>query len=119
MELMIKAVFFDFDGVLALEPNGGNAISQALADKTGIAYDKLRPVYGKYASQLVLEHKRYETIIKLLNDELKTQLTLDDLTEATHTSTHNRAMLDLAEELRAAGYITGIITDNNVDRIDA
>lgn len=59
---MIKAIFFDFDGVLALESTGADAISQALAKQTGISYDELRPVYGKYAEQLVRSHKHYGTI---------------------------------------------------------
>lgn len=117
--MMIKAVFFDFDGVLALEPNGGDAIGKALATQTGIPYEKLRPIYGKYASQLVLEHRRYETILKPLNDELKTRLTIGDIIAATRTARPNLEMLDLARQLRAAGCITGIITDNNIDRVGA
>lgn len=115
---MIKAVFFDFDGVLALESTGADAISKALAKQTGIPYDELRPVYGKYGGRLVRQHKRYETIIKPLNHELKTHLTVKDIIEAVKTSTRNRDMLSLAQDLRAAGYMTGIITDNNIDRID-
>src|SRR5665811_1752426 len=112
---MIKAVFFDFDGVLALEPTGADAISRALAKQTGMTYEKLRPIYNKYGSRVVLEHKGYETIIEPLNTELKTRLTLEDIIKAVKTSTPNLEMLDLARELRLAGCITGIITDNNID----
>lgn len=115
---MIKAVFFDFDGVLTLESTGGDAISKALSKQTGIPIRQLSPIYHKYGAHLVLNHKRYETILKPLNKELKTALTIEDIIEATKTSRRNQDMLDLAYELRKAGYITGVITDNNVDRID-
>ena len=115
---MIKAIFFDFDGVLTLESTGADAISKALSKQTGIPVKRLSPIYHKYAAHLVLNHKHYETILEPLNNELKTNLTLQDIIEATKTSRRNQDMLNLAQELRAAGYITGIITDNNDDRID-
>jgi len=115
---MIKAIFFDFDGVLAIETTGADAISRALSEQTGIPIEVLSPVYHRHADHLVKNHKRYETILKPLNDELKTNLTIEDIVAATKTSTHNKDMLTLAQDLRSAGYITGIITDNNADRID-
>src|SRR5580700_11749185 len=99
---MIKAIFFDFDGVLTLESTGGDAISKALSKQTGIPVKRLSPIYHKYAAHLVLNHKHYETILKPLNDELKTDITLQDIVEATKTSRRNEEMLKLAHELRAA-----------------
>lgn len=115
---MIKAVFFDFDGVLTLEGNGADAISLALAQQTGIAYESFLSIYKKHASKLDLAPKHYETILKPLNDELGTSLIVNDILRAARTTKLNQAMFKLVDEVRANKLITEIITDNNIDRID-
>ena len=115
---MIKAVFFDFDGVLTLEGNGADAVSKALAQQTGVPFDKFIATYKEYASKLNFEPKRYDTILKPLNEKLGTGLTVSDIHEAIKTTKPNAEMLELVKEVRSNGLIIGIITDNNVDRME-
>lgn len=118
IEIMIKAIFFDFDGVLALEYGGGVAIARHLSSKLNRTYESVFSTYSKYAEQLVLTHNRFDTILDPLNKELESNFTLEDIIEATKAATPNNPMLELANTLRNKGYLTGIITDNNIDRIE-
>lgn len=118
MSSELKIVFFDFDGVLTLEASGTGATGEALASQIGIPYDILKPVFSRYAKKLILEPLGYETIIDPINQELGSDITLEDVLAAAQTTNRNVGMYAVADRLRETGIGTGIITDNNVERID-
>jgi putative hydrolase of the HAD superfamily len=116
---MIKAAFFDFDGVLTLEGNGREAICSALSTKHNIPFEQLEPTYNNYTKEMNLKPIRYASVIGSLNEALGSHITVDDILEAAKTAQPNQGMLDIAERLRQSGLITGIITDNKTERIEA
>lgn len=50
---MIKAIFFDFDGVLTTDPTGSVSITNYLAAKAGISVEHIRKCYLPYNQQLL------------------------------------------------------------------
>jgi len=79
---------------------------------------KIGASFHSYAKHLTLEPRRYESIIDDLNRDMESHLTVKDILEAAATATPNRDMLRLVGELRIHDLITGIITDNNTERIE-
>lgn len=116
---MIKTVFFDLDGVLTLDGDACPAICKALSQQYELPYETLQPVVHRYMSTMLLEPVRYESIIDSLNKDLGgTAITVPDIYKAIVTVAPNTEMIALAGRLREAGYGTGIITDNNVERME-
>ncbi len=50
---MIKAILFDFDGVLTIDKTGSQSIIKYLARITGISKDALKREYYKYNKDLL------------------------------------------------------------------
>jgi putative hydrolase of the HAD superfamily len=114
---MIRAAFFDFDGVLTLENSGTDSTCEALAAKKHIPYEPLKAALRPLIKKLALVPDSYQSILKPLNDTLQTDITEADLLEAASTTRPNSDMYTLVEELRHSGLETGIITDNTVERM--
>lgn len=51
---MIKAVLFDFDGVLTVDKSGLITITNAISGMCGIPLEKVKSCYYKYVGQLLL-----------------------------------------------------------------
>ncbi len=116
---MIKAIFFDFDGVLTLNNSGTAQTCKYLSEKTGIDYDLLIESFKNLKLDLSLGYKKYSDILpevnKLINSTIDNQL----LKKAFLSTPKNTPMFDLVKHLRSKGYKTGIITDNPLERFDA
>ncbi|HUY85287.1 MAG TPA: HAD family hydrolase [Candidatus Dormibacteraeota bacterium] len=115
---MIKAVFFDFDGVLTIEGHACDAICRTLSKKFDLPYDKLEPAFHNHAKNLNLAPERFESFIDDLNEEMGSNMAVKDILEAVTSAQPNAGMISLAKQLQDKGLIVGIITDNNVERIE-
>ena len=51
---MIKAVLFDFDGVLTIEKTGSAAITEYIAKRCGLPAEQVRSCYRRYNQALLL-----------------------------------------------------------------
>jgi len=114
---VVKAVFFDYDGVLTRDKTGSLTMSRFLSEQTGIAHDSVRRALQRHNRELNEGESSYTKVWPALCAELERDLPLDLLISAFESTPINEEMLRLARELKDR-YSVGIITDNKKDRID-
>ena len=114
---VVKAVFFDFDGVLTKDKTGSLTTLRYLSRQTGIAYDQLRNAFEPFNNDLNLGKTTHDEIWSDLCAALKVHIDKSLLRGAFESTPINHEMLELARKLRRH-YFVGIITDNKKDRID-
>lgn len=116
---MIKAIYFDFDGVLTPDKNDGFTTCKNLSISTGIDYDVLYNAYQPYLERLyagvVTNQSFWDDFCSTVGQKIDMQLLHNALTNTPK----NNGMLDLAEKLKKSGYAVGVITNQAVDRYDA
>ncbi len=114
---MIKAVFFDFDGVLTRDKTRSLTTTRYLSRKTGIGYEQIRDAFKKYNNDLNLGRKTHEEIWPNVCQELRRKIDVVLLREAFESTPMNDGMFRFARTLKEH-YSVGIITDNKKDRIE-
>lgn len=114
---MIKAILFDFDGVLTVDKTGSQSILYYISKATGISFDALKTEYYKYNKRLLngkLTHREmWGDFCKSLGRDIEYSVLIDSF---RHTPLDNE-MLDLVKELQSE-YKIGMVTDNKCDRIN-
>ena len=113
----IKAVFFDFDGVLTRDSTGSITTLRYLSNATGIGFDRLEDAFREHNRALNLGHTTHSAIWPSLCERLNRDLDIALLTAAFESTPLNVGMFELARNVRKT-CATGIITDNKWDRID-
>lgn len=103
----IKAVLFDFDGVLTVDKTGSLTTTRYLSERTGIALSRVQSVFRKFNDDLTLGRTTHEEIWSDICDGLGWTLSIELLYGA----------FESAKGLRSR-YRVGIVTDNKKDRID-
>jgi Predicted phosphatase/phosphohexomutase len=73
---MIKAVLFDFDGVLTTDATGSESIWNYVCKKTGVDIEKFKEVYYKYNDDLLDGKTNHQNIWEQLCKELNKILIL-------------------------------------------
>ena len=114
---MIKAILFDFDGVLTTDKTGSQSIINYLSAKTGIPYDTLKPVYASFNKELLSGSLKHEDMWQEFCDCIGTNIDYTLLTESFWNTPIDENMIALAKRLKP-DYAIGMITDNKCDRID-
>jgi len=114
---LIKAIFFDFDGVLTTDKTGSTTTTRYISQKTGIRLAAVKAAFARHNKILTLGKVTHSQIWPQLCDDLEQPLSLELLHEAFESTPLNKDMLKLAHELSRT-HIVGIITDNKKDRID-
>ncbi len=115
---MIKIVYFDFDGVLTLEGHACHEICGYLEPIAKIPADKIEPVFHNVAKQLLTNGKRYQDYVDAMNNELGTKLTAQDILNAVEKSKLNEKTIDVIHILKDNQIRVGILTDNNIERLE-
>lgn len=116
---MIKAIFFDFDGVLTTNSNGSGTICRNIVDALpDISFDTLYPCYRAQHPLLLSGKVKHADIWDDVCGCVGTNIDIAILYDALKKVPMNTAMFALAKELRKK-YKTGIITDNTKERFDA
>lgn len=114
---MIKAIFFDFDGVLTIDKTGSASVIRYLSQQTGIDADTIQHCYYRYNKRLLLGElthaAMWDDFCRDIGQPLPYQLLLDAF---QHTALDND-IIAYARQLKAQ-YKIGLITDNKCDRID-
>lgn len=114
---MIKAIFFDFDGVLTRDKSGYLTTCRNLHKYTGIPLEKLSSACrtsGDYYNGYVSTEKFWEGVCRKLGRKLDIEL----LRRAYREVPVDPRMMNLARDLRRK-YKVGIITDNPKERFDS
>ena len=114
---MIKAVFFDFDGVLTTDKTGSTTTTRYISQKTGVGLSTVKSAFARHNTALTLGKTTHSKIWRQLCDDLGQSLSSSLLHEAFESTPLNKEMFTLARALRPA-QLVGIITDNKKDRID-
>lgn len=114
---MIKAVFFDFDGVLTTDKTGSTTTTRYISQKTGIELSAVKSAFARHNTALTLGMKTHSEVWREICDDLGQPVPIDLLQEAFRSTPLNKEMFKLASELRRNCRV-GIITDNKKDRID-
>ncbi|MFA4830740.1 MAG: HAD-IA family hydrolase [Patescibacteria group bacterium] len=115
---MIKAIFFDFDGVLTTDSHGSVTTASYIEEKTGVKKEKFIECYRKYKKDFSIDAtKRYEDIWGDICECIGKQCDIEVLFEAFRKTPKNQKMFDLARKLRE-NYQTGVITDNTKERFE-
>lgn len=114
---MIKAIFFDFDGVLTTDSSGSDTICQNISNASGVPFAVVRESYNNHVADLVLGRKRYAEIWDEFCQGLGKQVDVDILKDVYATIPLNTKMFDVVRALHEK-YTLGIITDNLRDRLD-
>ena len=114
---MIRAILFDFDGVLTIDKTGSRSVLNYISNATGIPFDTLKTEYYKYNNRLLngqLTHREmWEDFCKSIGLNIAYSVLIDSF---RHTPLDHE-MLDLVKELKVK-YKIGMITDNKCDRIN-
>ncbi len=115
---MIKAIFFDFDGVLTTDPNGKTAIFRNLSEKLpDVDIDTIAKCYIPWNDDNKCGKVQWKDIHNEYCVSLGADVPFADMEFAWKTIHRNDQMFDLVVSLKQAGYTTGIITSNSAERI--
>ena len=114
---MIKAVFFDYDGVLTRDKTGSLTTNRFLSEYTGIPYETVREVFRPHNAELNEGKRNYSDIWPEVCAALRRALPRELLLTAFESTPVNEEMFALARALKKRCSV-GIITDNKRDRIE-
>src|SRR4051812_4026018 len=114
---MIKAVFFDYDGVLTTDKTGSLTTTRYLSRVTGIGLPAVKAAFGRFNKELTLGKTTHAEIWPELCGALGQEITISLLYEAFESTPMNSKVFSLARQLKK-NHAVGIITDNKKDRID-
>ncbi|KML22378.1 MULTISPECIES: HAD family hydrolase [Burkholderia] len=115
---MIKAIFFDYDGVLTTDRTGSLTTNRYLSTVTGVEYETVRKAFAKHNPDLLVGKVTHAEIWDAVCAEIRCKVDFSLLEEAFQSTPKNDAMFALARSLKPE-YSLGIITDNKRDRIDS
>lgn len=114
---MIRAVLFDFDGVLTTHPTGSFTTIAALSASLDLPEAKIRDAFAPFNEDLLFGRETHASIWPAFCARLGRDVDIDVLTDAFDATPRNVPMLALARQL-ASQVRVGIVTDNRQDRID-
>lgn len=115
---MIKAILFDYDGVLTPDKTGLLSTCKYLSETTGIDLDRLLLAFKPFNKDLVLGKTTHDKIWDDFCTELGTKLDIKILHDAFLSTPTNPLIFELVKKLKGL-YKTGLITDNKKDRLVA
>ncbi|WP_287595756.1 HAD family phosphatase [Thermomonas sp.] len=113
---MIKAVLFDFDGVLTTDKTGSVSTIRSLSRQTGLAEGAVWDAFAPFNEQLLLGHTTHDAVWPEICARLGRELDPAVLVQAFESTPIRHDMLAYAAEL-SSGYATAVITDNKADRM--
>lgn len=116
---MIKAILFDFDGVLTTDATGSTSICNYLSKYTGIRLEAVRDAYYQYNDGLLYGRVTHADIWQDFCDNLNYNFGMDVLISSFLNTPIDKQMITFAETLKLKGYKIGMVTDNKADRIDS
>jgi len=115
---MIKAILFDFDGVLTTDATGSLSICNYICNKTGLDRVIFEKAYYKYNDDLLYGKINHEDIWEKLCKELNFKIDVNILHESFINTPIDLKMISFIDELKQQNYKIGMVTDNKKDRID-
>lgn len=115
--IMIKAVLFDFDGVLTIDKTGSATVINYIANTCGISHEIVKSSYYQFNKRLLLGETTHQEVWKDFCKSLGQAIDYHILLDSFRSTRLDEKMIDLVRELRK-NYLVGMVTDNKSDRID-
>lgn len=125
---MIKAVFFDFDGVLTIDKDDILTTCRYVSNKLGLDLEETIEAYKKNIDVWEIYYGRrseedaWENFYNNLKSTGKISIAYDKFrglrVESFRSTELDEVMMKLATDLKSKGYLVGIITDNCKERIE-
>lgn len=115
--MAIKAILFDFDGVLTIDKTGSFTITNYIAEKSGIPLELIKSCYYKYNKGLLYGEITHEDMWSDFCRDVGKELDYHILTDSFINTALDEKMIDLVKELKK-NYLIGMVTDNKGDRIE-
>jgi putative hydrolase of the HAD superfamily len=113
----IKAILFDYDGVMTLDKTGTETICNYISNTLGIDKSIFEKEYRKYNKDL-LYGKPTSEIWEELCKNINKNIPLSILYDSYKNTPINMEMHELVLKIKDKNIKTGLITDNKADRID-
>ena len=113
---MIKAVLFDFDGVLTIDKTGSTTITNHIANTCGIPLENVKSSYYKFNKQLLFGETTHQEIWQDFCRDLGQDIDYAILIDSFKYTRLDNKMIALVQKLKES-YLIGIVTDNKCDRI--
>lgn len=113
----IRAILFDFDGVLTTDRTGSTTTTRYLSRRTGIELSKVQSAFRRFNDDLTLGRTTHAAAWGEICADLGQAVDFRLLEEAFESTPMSERMLGIARELRSR-HAVGIVTDNKKDRID-
>ena len=114
---MIKAVCFDFDGVLTLDETGSQSICNYVAETEKIDKAIFEREYRKYNKNSLNGKVKHEEIWSKICDAIEKPISISALYNSFINTPINTKVLDIVKKVKSLGLNTAMITDNKSDRI--
>ena len=115
---MIKAVLFDYDGVMTLEKTGSGSVCNYISKHTGIDKSIFENEYRKYNKELSIGKISHIDMWDELCKNLNKNIPIDILYDSFTNTPIDAEMHELVLKIKNQGIKTGLITDNKVDRME-
>ncbi|MDC7220076.1 MAG: HAD hydrolase-like protein [Spirochaetales bacterium] len=116
---MIRAIFFDFDGVLTLDATGTTSILNYFRDHVDVDIDRFEKAYRKHNGKLLSGELTHGDIWPELCGDLGRSLDIGLLYSSFVATPLDEMMGNILRRCHGQGYVTGVITDNKRDRIES
>lgn len=116
---MIKAILFDFDGVLTVDATGSQSICNYVSKITGVDKTLFTKEYKKFNKVLLNGSIKHEDIWENICEAINFQISIEVLFDSFINTPMDIEMCKLVKKLKGNNYIIGMVTDNKKDRIDA
>lgn len=114
---LMKAVLFDYDGVLTRDKTGSITTCRFVSRRVGFPLEAVQAAFKEHNTRLNAGSITYAAIWPSICAALGTDLPIDILIGAFESTPLNNEMLQLARRL-SENHAVGIVTDNKKDRMD-
>jgi putative hydrolase of the HAD superfamily len=113
----IKAIFFDYDGVLTTDKTGSISTCRYISERTGIRLPEVVAAFRVHNRDLTIGRRSHADVWPAICVALGREISMDLLVDAFDSTPTNVEMNVLARQLKKS-HLVGIITDNKRDRIE-
>ena len=115
---MIKAILFDFDGVMTLDKTGSFTICKYVSSATNMDYEIFSAAYRNYNDKLLSGEIKHCQMWDEFCSGIGVKIPMQILIDSFRNTALDRNMLELIKRLKANKYKIAMVTDNKQDRIE-